>query len=270
MKRGKRKSKSKLKQGKSNENKMFILGGNSAGLVNKRESFLRNISLFKPVAYFIQESKVSRMNKIMIDDYAIFELIRTNTAGGGLLTAVHKSLKPVNISEEVEGEEILVIEANFGNKKVRLINGYGPQESENEEKRKSFYSRLDFEIKRAKMSGTLICIEMDSNAKLGSTIIPDDPHPQSGNGKLLEFVIKENNLKVLNGSNLCKGSITRTRTTIFGKEESIIDHFIVCQVMYTYVVSPQVDQERKFRLTKFTNKTWQKTCSKESDHNTQL
>ena len=111
---------------------------------------------------------------------------------------------------------------------------------------------------------------MDSNAKLGSTIIHDDPHPQSGNGKLLEIVIKENNLKVLNGSYLCQGSITRTRTTIFGKEESIIDHFIVCQVMYTYVVSPQVNQERKFRLTKFTNKTWQKTCSKESDHNTQL
>ena len=62
----------------------------------------------------------------MIADYAIFELIRTNSAGGGLLTAVYKSPKPVNISEEVECEEILVIEANFGNKKVRLINGYGP------------------------------------------------------------------------------------------------------------------------------------------------
>ena len=80
---------------------MFILGGNSAGLINKKESFLRNISLFKPAAYFIQESKVSRKNKIMVDDYLIFEQIRNNTGGGGLLTAVHKSLNPVNISEEV-------------------------------------------------------------------------------------------------------------------------------------------------------------------------
>ena len=62
----------------------------------------------------------------MIADYSIFELILTNTARGCLPTAVHKSLKPVNISEEVECEEILVIAANFGNKKVRLINGYGP------------------------------------------------------------------------------------------------------------------------------------------------
>ena len=74
-----------------------------------------------------------------------------------------------------------------------------------------FYSRLDCEIKRAKLCGALICIEMDSNAKLGSNLIPDDPHPQSGNGKMLENIIIANNLKVVNGSNLCKGTITRKR-----------------------------------------------------------
>ena len=45
-----------------------------------------------------------------------------------MLTAVHKSLNPVNVSEEVNDEEILVVEATFGNRKIRLINGYGPQE----------------------------------------------------------------------------------------------------------------------------------------------
>ena len=97
------------------------------------------------------------------------------------MTAVHKALNPIMVSEDVEGEEILVVEATISNtrQKIRFINGYGPQENENEEKRKNFYSRLDFEIKRAKISGTLICIEMDSNAKLGPYLIPDDPHPQS-------------------------------------------------------------------------------------------
>ena len=93
---------------------MFILGGNSAGLMNKKESFLRNISLFKPAAYFIQESKVSRKNKILVNDYVIFEHIRTNCGGGGILTAVHKTLNPVSVSEENDGEEILVVEANLG------------------------------------------------------------------------------------------------------------------------------------------------------------
>ena len=43
---------------KSNENSMFILGANAAGLLNKLESFHRNISLFKPGVIFVQEIKV--------------------------------------------------------------------------------------------------------------------------------------------------------------------------------------------------------------------
>ena len=109
---------------------------------------------------------------------------------------------------------------------------------------------------------------MDSNSKLWPSIIPDDPHPQSSNGKLLESVIKENNLKVLNGSSICSGTITRQRTTINSTEKSIIDHFIVCADMYGFIVKLQIDEQRKYCLTKFTNKTWTKTCTKESDHNT--
>ena len=123
---------------------MFILGSNSAGLMNKKESFQRNISLFKPAVYFIQESKVPKKNRIALNDYEIFEHIRNNTAGGGLLTAVHKSLNPISVSEEIEDEEILVVEATFRKNKVRLINGYGSQENEAEETRKA---RLNFEIK---------------------------------------------------------------------------------------------------------------------------
>ena len=182
---------------------MFILGSNAAGLINKKESFLRNIAIFKPAAYFIQESKVTQKNQVLVDDYIIFEHVRKYSGGGGVLTAVHKALNPISVSDEIEGEEIVVVEATTGRRKLRLINGYGPQETETEDTRRNFFSRLDLEIKRAKMSGCLICIEMDSNSKLGPHIVPDDPHPQSANGKLLEFVINENNLKVVNGSTLC-------------------------------------------------------------------
>ena len=112
---------------------MYILGGNAAGLLNKKDSFFRNISIFKPAAYLIQESKVTQKNKISVDDYVIFEHIRKKTVGGGVLTAVHKALNPVSVSDEIDGEEILVVEANLGKRKVRLINGYGPQESDDDE-----------------------------------------------------------------------------------------------------------------------------------------
>ena len=178
-KRGKRKSiKRRYNSCIENEKKLYILGANAAGLFNKLESFYRNISLFKPGVFFIQESKARQKNKIKLNDYVIFEHIRNLSAGGGLLTAVHKSLKPVSVSND-DTEEILVVEGEVSKSKVRFINGYGPQESSTEEVRKPFFDRLDFEIKSAKIAGSLICIEMDSNSKLGAALVPGDPKPQS-------------------------------------------------------------------------------------------
>ena len=111
-KRGKRKSvKRKYQNINEKEKKMYILGANAAGLFNKLESFYRNISLFKPGVFFIQESKARQKNKIKLNDYVIFEQIRNLSGGGGLLTAVHKSMKPVSVGND-DCEEILVVEGN--------------------------------------------------------------------------------------------------------------------------------------------------------------
>ena len=109
-KRGKRKSEIR-KKNQFTENSMFILGGNAAGLLNKKNSFLRNLSIFKPAAYLIQETKVNRKNQVLVDDYVIFEHVRKkkNNVGGGVLTAVHKALNPISVSDEIDGEEIVVV-----------------------------------------------------------------------------------------------------------------------------------------------------------------
>ena len=60
---------------------MYILGANSAGLFNKLESFHRNISLFKPGVFFVQETKARQKNKVKLDDYVIFQHIRNLSAG---------------------------------------------------------------------------------------------------------------------------------------------------------------------------------------------
>jgi hypothetical protein len=151
---------------------------------------------------------------------------------------------------------------------VRFINGYGPQENSPLERRKPFFDHLDLEVKKARMAGSLVCIEMDSNAKLGPTIIPGDPKPQSDNGKLLEKVIVENDLVVVNATSVCEGLITRHRTTINGKEEAVLDHFIVCKEMFKLIKSMLVDEIGKYSLTKYTNKSGDKTYAKDSDHRT--
>ena len=73
VKRGKRKSKKKFVQ-----NSMFILGCNAAGILNKLDSFKRNIEKFRPGVYFVQETKSRRKNQIRLTEYEVFEHVRTS------------------------------------------------------------------------------------------------------------------------------------------------------------------------------------------------
>ena len=227
------------------------------------ESLKRIVSVFNPGVIYIQETKAKRKNKFNIDNYESFELPRSNSAGGGLLTAVHKSLKPVSVSEE---NDILVVEGSLKGFRIRFINGYGPQEYAPEQTRQSFFTSLDLEVKKSLAAGVLVCIEMDSNAKLGPTHISSDPKPISENGKMLEKVIIENDLVLVNGTDICDGAVTRHKQTINGLEESILDHFIVCKTLFQFVTSMKVDEEEKFTLTKYSNKAGSKTDVKKSDH----
>ena len=79
----------------------------------------------------------------------------------------------------------MVVEAQLANKSARFINGYGNQENEDESIRKEFFNQLDEDIERAKVSDSLICVELDANVKLGANVIIGDPNKEmSPNGKL--------------------------------------------------------------------------------------
>ena len=54
-------------------------------------------------------------------------------------TIVNNKLYPVSVGNETE-EEVIVVEADLGNDRVRFINGYGPQEDDEEEKRLIYFS----------------------------------------------------------------------------------------------------------------------------------
>ena len=243
---------------------MFFLGTNAAGILNKTESFYRNINLFNPSVFFLQETKTRFKNKLKYPNYTFFEYIRKNNFGGGLITAVHNNLHPVQVSND-EDTEILVVEAKIDDMKLRLINGYGPQESD-EENSIAFMNRIDLEVKSAMLSRALICIEMDANSKLGSGIIKGDPKEQSKNGKLLEKVVSDNNLVIVNATQLCEGVVTRQRTTVERKEESVIDFFIVCNNFFSLVKKMKVDEEKKYSLCSFSTRGGV-TNVKNSDHN---
>ena len=94
----------------------------------------------------------------------------------------------------------------MGNKDVRIISGYGPQENWKIEERMPFFRALEEEILKAKLLNKSIYIQMDANSKLGPEIVSGDPHEQSENGKILIGIIKRNALIVMNSSTeKCKG-----------------------------------------------------------------
>ena len=107
----------KLNQSK---NLVNIFGTNANSLLSKMDSLLKNIKLYQPLVFFIQESKVSRPGQIKIPSYQIFEVVRQNSEGGSILTAIHESLNPVYVCGGEDGIEILVIQAEFGGNKCRL------------------------------------------------------------------------------------------------------------------------------------------------------
>ena len=265
-KRGGVRSKNSRKR-KANKNiKFSIMGNNSAGLKAKKDSLLHNIKLFNyPSAITLQETKLRKPGSIKLKNYQIFEKIR-NGLGGGLLTAVDINLDPVLIQCSNEEKEILIVQCNIDKKKIRIINGYGPQEDEPIVKRLSFWQSLEQEILAAKNADCMILIQMDGNAKLGKNIISKDPNEMSDNGRLLSDLIERESLVLLNNSSLCTGAITRNRVTKDADEKSILDYIITCERMAGFLEQMLIDEERNFCLTKYATTKGIKKIVK-SDHN---
>ena len=201
-------------------------------------------------------------------EFVIFEAIRQKK-GGGTLIAAHEDLNPKLIEEYHDEFELLVVEVSTEEKCIRVISGYGPQENLEEDKRLPFFIALETEIERAELAGKSVLVEMDANAKLGPKYIANDPHDITPNGSLLAGIVERHNLNVGNGSNECKGTITRKRVTKHTTEESVIDIVLFSPDLRKHFISMQVDEERKHVLTRI-RKTKKGVKVKESDHNVLL
>ena len=186
------------------------------------------------------------------------------------MIGVHVSHKPVLISEYSESFELLVVQVEVGSKHIRIMSGYGPQENLDTDKRMPFFSVLEEEIMRAKVSNKSIIIQLDVNSKLGKNIIPGDPHDQTPNGAALAEIVNRYALTVVNSiRNKVKGVITRRRITESGIEESVIDFLIVSNDLVKEVKELVIDEQKDHALAvvKRKNDIVKVTTS---DHNTLL
>ena len=246
---------------------LVIFSTNAAGLNNKMDSLKSELIATEATIFTIQETHYKIEGNLKVEGFEVFEAIRKTKEKGGTAIGVKKDMDPVLIEEYSDNFELLIVEVKVANKEIRIISGYGPQEITPEIQRRQFFTVLEAEIKKAEMLGKLVFIEMDANSKLGPSIIPNDPHQQTANGKILADVIERNALTVGNAlENKCRGTITRKRSTEKVEEQSVIDIVLMSNDLEDNVEAIIIDEERKNVLTKIvkTKKGLKKT---ESDHN---
>ena len=241
-----------------------IYSTNGAGVVGGKIKSLKSaVKQTNANLVTIQETHSKRKGRIQIEDHIVFEAIR-KAKGGGTLISGHKDLNPKLIEQYEDDFELLVIEIELKQKQVRVISGYGPQENWPENKRMPFFIALETEI--AKLAGRSVIVEMDANAKLGKKYIKGDPHEMSPNGHILAQIVERHMLVVGNGADICTGTITRKRVTKNRVEQSAIDIILFSSDMLDSLVSLDIDENRKYVLTKVINNK-KGLRIQESDHN---
>ena len=199
------------KKGRNSLYALSAIGTNSDGLYPKKESLFYLINKLKPSIITIQETKLTSKGKISIPGYEVIEHLRgENRGGGGLLTAALTDLNPTLVADDAN-VDLLVIQVDVGDQKIRILNGYGPQEVDDAITINSFWQTLELEITNAKEDGCLILLQLDANAKLGNELIKNDPNSISNNGKILLDLVKRQGMHIGNMDQRCTGTITREK-----------------------------------------------------------
>ena len=129
-----------------NQASVNLLTTNAAGLRYKDSDLKNKLQYFNSTIFTIQETHFAKKGKFIMDKFVIFESIRKCKQKGGSILGAHKDLNPVLVSEYSDEFELLVVEVNTGNTKIRIFTGYGPQESWEDSHRLPFFEALKKEI----------------------------------------------------------------------------------------------------------------------------
>ena len=245
----------KRKSSKNISKTLRFMGVNAAGLRPKMMTFKKVIKDLNPSVFSVQETKIKDGNTIKLEEYIIFQKNRQKKEnGGGIAIGCKEVLKPVWVREGTDDVEALSIDIFVKQLKIRFCTGYGFQENELIEKKNLFWEYFDNEVNEAERSGAGLIIQMDGNFWAGKDIIKSDPRPQNNNGKLFQqFLERNKNLTVVNSLELCEGSITRQRLRNGKSEKSILDVFIVCNLVLPYLTKMVIDEDKNYILTNYEN-----------------
>ena len=215
-------------------------------------TFIKVLTDLNPSVFFVQESKLKEEGKLNFKNYVLFEMIRKNREGGGLLLGCIKELKPVLVRRGSDDVEAMSIDIFVKAMKIRCVVAYGCQENNLLERKQQFWKFIEEEAICAQNSGSGFIMQFDGNLWAGPKIVPGDPRPQNKNGKLFEeFLGRQKQLTAVNSLPICEGLVTRVRIKDGKEEKSVLDFFVVCSRVLPYVTKMTIDENKKHTLTNY-------------------
>ena len=143
---------------------------NINGFQTKKESIRKIIDKLKPKIIALSETKLASGSSIksLLPEYDVCS--RPTKAGKRDIAICVKleTFKSILDVTTTPHNDILCVRICMADCVVRVIHGYGPQESENAEIREDFFSELDLEITNCEMADELPITVGDMNA----TVLP--------------------------------------------------------------------------------------------------
>ena len=247
-----------------------FLFSNVNGFKGKSTSFSDIVQRVGATVVVICETKLANVNKIkeaMPGHEVIDKCVKDGK--GGLVIAVKKNFfgSFINVTMSQENENILVGKVAIGDRYVRIIACYAPQENDIKDVREQFFEDLSLEVTKSRLSEDEFIIMGDLNAKIcmdsaGAVV------SESGNGCLLQQMVSEQELSVINFSSKCSGKWTHEiRTT---GQKSVLDYVLTSDRFYNENVSGMTIDETCLICPFSLKRVKGKDVVQYSDHNTIL
>ena len=265
--------KKKIHRGKKKTKKIKLYYNNINGISSKTESLKEIVQSLLPDVVVLCETKLSKKTSGVLNqvfDEKQFAIIPRFTKAGkeGLAVIVkHNTFQSVLDVTSSNLNTIMTVRLSTGLNNIRLIVGYAPQEDDDIETREEFFQELELEITKCMAIGDIPLIVGDFNAKILPSTSSLNGTPVSENGKLLWDIVHERQLKILNFTDKCSGSITHViRTT---GASSVLDYMIAPLDLLDFIQHLQIDESTlycPFRVIK----RKKGNINKLSDHNAMI
>ena len=223
------------------------------GARGKWGTILKAITDSKADIWMMQETKCAMGEMKKPHGFTTYEHHRSESGGGSLAICAKSDLNPILVRDGGERVEAITIDIHIKNMAISCTNAYGPQENAKLSKKTEFWKYLAEEASRAKQDGMGFILQGDLNSWLGPEIIPGYIRKQNRNGKLFAQFVENNKLTIVNTLPICKGLITRSRLRQGQLVQSTIDLYVVCQRDLPYISEMIIDDDKKYRLTNYTN-----------------